>query len=90
MFLSHRTVGGHLHRAFPKLGVATRAALRDALDSLPSERLPAGQRIAQRLPGRPRIGSSDARADPSDRARIGRRPGRNERHLRGSGVHLSG
>ena len=31
LFLSHRTVGGHLHRAFPKLGVATRAALRDAL-----------------------------------------------------------
>ena len=34
LFLSHRTVGGHLHRAFPKLGVATRAALRDALESL--------------------------------------------------------
>ncbi len=31
LFLSHRTVGGHLHRAFPKLGIATRAALRDAL-----------------------------------------------------------
>jgi hypothetical protein len=40
LFLSHRTVGGHLHRAFPKLGVATRAALRDALQSLPGERLP--------------------------------------------------
>src|SRR6185295_17811505 len=40
LFLSHRTVGGHLHRAFPKLGVATRAALRDALESLPRERLP--------------------------------------------------
>ena len=26
LFLSHRTVGGHLHRAFPKLGVSTRAA----------------------------------------------------------------
>src|SRR4029077_10222882 len=37
LFLSHRTVGGHLHRAFPKLGVATRAALRDALESLPPE-----------------------------------------------------
>jgi DNA-binding NarL/FixJ family response regulator len=35
LFLSHRTVGGHLHRAFPKLGVATRAGLRDALASLP-------------------------------------------------------
>ena len=30
LFLSHRTVAGHLHRAFPKLGVMTRAALRDA------------------------------------------------------------
>lgn len=40
LFLSHRTVGGHLHRAFPKLGVATRAALRDALKSMPRNRLP--------------------------------------------------
>jgi DNA-binding CsgD family transcriptional regulator len=40
LFLSHRTVGGHLHRAFPKLGVATRAALRDALESLSPEQLP--------------------------------------------------
>jgi DNA-binding CsgD family transcriptional regulator len=40
LFLSHRTVSGHLHRAFPKLGVATRAALRDALESLPREQLP--------------------------------------------------
>ena len=29
--LSHRTVGTHLHRIFPKLGVATRSALHDAL-----------------------------------------------------------
>jgi DNA-binding CsgD family transcriptional regulator len=42
VFLSHRTVGGHLHRAFPKLGVATRAALRDALESLPPEQRPLG------------------------------------------------
>jgi DNA-binding CsgD family transcriptional regulator len=40
LFLSHRTVGGHLHRAFPKLGVSTRAALRDALESLPPDRRP--------------------------------------------------
>jgi DNA-binding CsgD family transcriptional regulator/tetratricopeptide (TPR) repeat protein len=40
LFLSPRTVGGHLHRAFPKLGVATRAALRDALASIPAEQLP--------------------------------------------------
>ncbi|GAA1881229.1 ATP-binding protein [Asanoa iriomotensis] len=31
LFLSHRTVGAHLYRIFPKLGVASRAGLRDAL-----------------------------------------------------------
>jgi DNA-binding CsgD family transcriptional regulator len=31
LYLSHRTVSGHLYRIFPKLGVSTRAALRDAL-----------------------------------------------------------
>ena len=35
LFLSPRTVGSHLHRIFPKLGIATRAALRDALASTP-------------------------------------------------------
>jgi DNA-binding NarL/FixJ family response regulator len=30
--LSHRTVGAHLYRIFPKLGITTRAALRDVLD----------------------------------------------------------
>lgn len=31
LFLSHRTVGVHLYRIFPKLGVSSRAGLRDAL-----------------------------------------------------------
>ncbi|MDX6283897.1 MAG: hypothetical protein QOH03_4968, partial [Kribbellaceae bacterium] len=30
--ISHRTVGAHLHQVFRKLGVPTRAALRDGLD----------------------------------------------------------
>lgn len=31
LHLSHRTVGAHLYRIFPKLGIGSRAALRDAL-----------------------------------------------------------
>jgi DNA-binding NarL/FixJ family response regulator len=35
LFMSHRTVGAHLYQIFPKLGITTRAALRDALASQP-------------------------------------------------------
>jgi DNA-binding CsgD family transcriptional regulator len=38
LYLSPRTVATHLHQLFPKLGITTRAALRDALDGLPPER----------------------------------------------------
>ncbi|EXG82393.1 helix-turn-helix transcriptional regulator [Cryptosporangium arvum] len=34
LYLSHRTVGAHLYRVFPKLGVTSRAGLRDALNHL--------------------------------------------------------
>ncbi len=35
LYLSHRTVGAHLYRIFPKLGITSRAALRDALPPRP-------------------------------------------------------
>jgi len=36
LYLSHRTVESHLYRLFPKLGVTSRAQLRDALSPAPS------------------------------------------------------
>lgn len=37
MHLSPRTVSSHLYRVFPKLGITSRAALRDALGRFPSD-----------------------------------------------------
>lgn len=37
LHISHRTVGGHLYRIFPLLGVTSRAALHEALDRLTNE-----------------------------------------------------
>ncbi|MEU6657523.1 AAA family ATPase [Streptomyces sp. NPDC046821] len=34
LYISHRTVGAHLYKVYPKLGITTRAALRDALTAL--------------------------------------------------------
>ena len=31
LYLSHRTVGSHLYRMFPKLGISSRSELHDAL-----------------------------------------------------------
>jgi DNA-binding CsgD family transcriptional regulator len=35
LYLSHRTVGSHLYRLFPKLGVTSRGQLREALEPAP-------------------------------------------------------
>ncbi|MGY1644554.1 AAA family ATPase [Geodermatophilus sp. SYSU D00703] len=37
LYLSPRTVGAHLYRVFPKLGISSRAALRDALNGTAPE-----------------------------------------------------
>src|SRR5262249_20101367 len=44
LYLSARTVGSHLYRTFLKLGITTRAALRDALDGKAGPRLSDEQR----------------------------------------------
>ncbi|MDQ7809787.1 AAA family ATPase [Amycolatopsis sp. A133] len=33
LYLSHRTVGAHLHKVFPKLGITARTQLRDVLET---------------------------------------------------------
>jgi DNA-binding CsgD family transcriptional regulator len=38
LHLSHRTISTHLYRVFPKLGITSRAALRDALARVPQPR----------------------------------------------------
>jgi DNA-binding CsgD family transcriptional regulator len=44
LYLSHRTVAAHLYQIFPRLGITSRAALRDALDALDRPHRPTGDR----------------------------------------------
>lgn len=41
LYLSHRTIGSHLYRAFPKLGIASRSQLRDIVADLADPDSPA-------------------------------------------------
>ena len=40
LYMSHRTVSAHLYRIFPKLGITSRAALRDALNAASGDAAP--------------------------------------------------
>jgi DNA-binding CsgD family transcriptional regulator/energy-coupling factor transporter ATP-binding protein EcfA2 len=40
LYMSHRTIGAHLYRIFPKLGITSRAQLRDSLARPPSSQPP--------------------------------------------------
>ena len=52
LYLSHRTVGAHLYRIFPKLGITSRAALRDALAAAGDAVEPPAEPARPPLPGR--------------------------------------
>jgi DNA-binding CsgD family transcriptional regulator len=49
IFLSPRTVGAHLYRIFPRLGVTSRAALRDALNRNAAAGHPSGHLCTMRF-----------------------------------------
>jgi hypothetical protein len=73
LLLSHRTVGAHLYQIFPKLGITTRAALRDALASQPPGRhgKNRSQPLPQEPPGRSRDSKEEMRQRPRGQASSG-------------------
>jgi DNA-binding CsgD family transcriptional regulator len=53
LYLSHRTVESHLYRAFPKLGITSRAQLLRVVGNLDGGAGPGDQRAAPGQPARP-------------------------------------
>ena len=65
LHLSHRTVAAHLYQIFPRLGITSRAALRDALDAL---REPESGDLGVRNPAAMKTqGNSDRQVDAGHR-----------------------
>ncbi len=58
LYMSPRTVSAHLYRIFPKLGISSRAALRDALSATPA------------LTRHPDVGVARSRAQPGSPATV--------------------
>ena len=77
LYLSHRTVSAHLYRVFPKLGISTRAGLRDALVALvPPDPEPwrCSRRTGENSPvGQPAAGGADVTEPPVTFAGVLRR-----------------
>ncbi|WP_328436412.1 AAA family ATPase [Streptomyces sp. NBC_00444] len=48
LFLSHRTVGAHLYRVYPKIGITSRVTLGEALAALPPHEEPGDRPASQR------------------------------------------
>jgi len=55
LYLSPRTIGSHLYRIFPKLGVVSRSQLRSALASTAEETAAGANRLASFAEGHPRL-----------------------------------